>query len=198
MRIFWMILLLPCAVLAEPVEPWRVIASLTGNWSDTAFIDRVVLVEVEDERLGPVLDLIVYAENPDTYEFDEVARIHDVAWQGRMWGTHATMIETEAGSIEIQSMNEAIGRNRWHETLTIAYRDGAFRVAGLYNDSYDTLDLEAGGGCSLNFLTGEGEIFDSKWETTPFTHSIPALELSYWNASEAYAECRKYMPERLD
>ena len=195
LRIFWMFFLLGSAVSAEQVEPWKVIASLTGDWSDNAFIDRAVLVEVEDAQVGPVLDLIIYAENSDTYEFEEVARIHDVAWQGRMWGTHATMNLNEAGSIQIISGNEAIGRGRWHEILTIAYRDGAYRVAGYYNDWYDTLDLEQNGACDLNYLNGKGEVEFGEGETKTFTHTIPALELSQWDRSESSAECRKYLPQ---
>ncbi len=197
MRFLWVFLLLPCAVFAEQVHPWQVVATLTGNWDDETFIDRAVLLQVDDEKLGPVLDFIIYAEDSNTYEYIEVGRIHDVAWNGRMWGSHASMIENEAGSIQINSMNEAIGRDRWHEELTIAFRDDAYRVAGFYNDWYDTLDLENGGACSLNFLTGEGEVYDGKGDMTPFTHSIPAQELSYWDRSEAAAECRKHKPEEM-
>lgn len=195
LRIFWMFLLIGSAVSAESIEPWRVISSITDSWSDDAFIDRAILVQVDDEDLGPVLDLIIYSENDETYAFDEVARIKDVAWQGRMWGMHATMKLNESGSIQIYSGNDAIGHNRWHEILTVAYRDGAFRVAGYYNDWYDTLDLANSGSCDLNFLNGKGIVKYGEEGDDMFSHTIPALELTQWDRAEAAALCREHLPE---
>jgi hypothetical protein len=54
-------------------------------------------------------------------------------------------------------MNESIGRDRWRQTLTVAWRDDTFVLAGFTYSWYDTLDPEKSGTCDVNLLTGKGE-----------------------------------------
>jgi len=77
-----------------------------------------------------------------------------IAWVGGI-GQEPELTVTPHGSLQVTSMNEAIGRNRWHETLTITYRRGTFLVAGYTYDWYDTLNLMDQGTCDMNFLSGK-------------------------------------------
>jgi hypothetical protein len=77
-------------------------------------------------------------------------------------------------------MNEAIGRNRWHLTLTIAWRDGAYRVAGVTYGHYDTLDPENSGGCDLNLLTGRGVQTTSLGTQSVTAVDLPAIPVTDW------------------
>lgn len=190
--------LLPCVLIAQDmIEPWRAIASLTRDWSGDGLKERVVLAEVENPDSFPTLDLFIYREDPEQFGFIEIVRIPDIAWQGRMWGTHATMEITDAGSIQITSGNEAIGRGRWHEILTIAYRDETFRLAGFYNDWYDTLELDDSGTCDLNLLNGEAEVIVNGGEMQKLSHSIPPLPLELWSLMEVREFCAEVRSDAL-
>jgi hypothetical protein len=64
---------------------------------------------------------------------------------------------TNKDSLLIKSENSAIGRDRWSQKLTVAYRNNEFILAGYTYESYDTLDPKAGKSCDVNLLTGKGE-----------------------------------------
>lgn len=87
----------------------------------------------------------------------EVLTAPNIAWTGGI-GQQPELSLAPNGSVRLTSMNESIGRDRWRITLTIAYRDGAHRVAGYTYGWYDTLDPEANGTCDLNLLTGRGSL----------------------------------------
>jgi len=78
-----------------------------------------------------------------------------LVWQGQMFGTQPSLDVNARGSLLIHSQNDAIGRNRWRETITVAYREGQFVVAGYTYTSRDTLDLDNTTSCDMNFLTGQ-------------------------------------------
>ncbi|WP_348642325.1 hypothetical protein [Rhizobium tropici] len=59
------------------------------------------------------------------------------------------------GSIAIASQNDAIGRDRWSLTLTLAYRNNDFVVAGYTYDSRDTLEPGSDHSCDYNVLAGK-------------------------------------------
>ena len=67
--------------------------------------------------------------------------------------------ETLAPSREVRSRFEhhraALGRDRWHQTLTLAYRNNTFVVAGYTYESVDTLAPDDGHSCDYNVLTGK-------------------------------------------
>ena len=79
----------------------------------------------------------------------------NVAWIGGI-GQEPELTLAPNGSVRLTSMNDAIGRSRWSQTLTIAYRQGAYRVAGYPYQWRDTLVLEDNGLCDLNLLNGRG------------------------------------------
>lgn len=85
----------------------------------------------------------------------------DAAWQGGLAGQEASLALSPGGSVLLGSGNDAVGRDRWALTVTIAFREGELRVAGLTYEWRDTLDPEAGGTCDLNLLTGRGTLTDA-------------------------------------
>ena len=85
----------------------------------------------------------------------------------------ATSIEAlPNGSILITSHNDSIGRDRWEQKLTIAYRNFDFVVAGYTYSSYDTLDLDNTINCDFNVLTGKGKL-DDKPVAVAGAHDLP-------------------------
>jgi len=103
----------------------------------------------------------------------------DIAWRGGI-GQQPTIQLAPNGSVQVLSMNDSIGRNRWTQTLTIAYRRDAYRVAGFTYDWYDTLDLEDYGICDLNLLTGTGNLTKADKPMQLVRTSQKAVPVTEW------------------
>ena len=132
--------LLLAVLAAGPAMAQSVVSDLNGDGRAETF----TLTGMDDGRA----DLTI-----DGGSSRIVAR--DIAWAGGI-GQKPELSLAPNGSVRLTSMNEAIGRNRWRLTLTIAYREGAYRVAGYTYSWYDTLNLPDRGTCDLNLLTGRG------------------------------------------
>lgn len=110
----------------------------------------------ETYRIVPGAELVVDLVVSEGGE-ERVAQ--GIAWTGAMAGNRPELSLSEAGSVVLTSMNEAVGRDRWRLALTIAHRDGDWRVAGVTYDWRDTLDPETGWGvCDMNLLAGRAEV----------------------------------------
>ncbi len=103
----------------------------------------------------------------------------DIAWVGGVGQTPSIAL-ADNGSVQVRSMNDSVGRDRWTLTLTIAYRNDAYRVAGYTYAWHDTLDLAANGVCDVNLLTGDGEVSLHGGPKKQFTQSLPALPVTDW------------------
>lgn len=138
---------------------------------------RVILVETEEGA-----DLYVFTDAGEGWK--QVAHAKDMVWRGGMYGQEPWMEATEHGSLKIYSENSAVGRNRWEQVLTIAYRNGVFRVAGYTYSYYDTLDPDANGQCDVNLLTGKGVLNGKNFKT-----SLSALPVQDWTMDTRPPEC---------
>jgi hypothetical protein len=137
------------------IPPDAVLSAVTSDWNGDGRMDRAILVEGQEERA----DLYIYVstDDPNGGERRDLALAKTgAAWKGAMWGTQPSLELSPKGSLLLKSGNDAIGRSRWSQTLTIVYRNGEFLVAGMTFDSRDTLEPKAGGHCDLNLLTGQG------------------------------------------
>ncbi len=108
---------------------------------------------------------------------------HDLVHSPDVPGRIASVDVAPNGSIRVLSMNESIGRNRWHQTLTIAFRNGDYRIAGLTFEYYDTLDMDVFGGCDLNFLNGKGFAWHGTRKKTAITHDQQPVRMVDWTDS---------------
>lgn len=116
---------------------------------------------VETYRIVPGAELVVDLVVSEGGE-ERVAA--GIAWTGAMAGNQPELSLSEAGSVMLTAMNEAVGRDRWRLALTIAHRDGDWRVAGVTYDWRDTLDPEAWGSCDMNLLSGRASVFSAAGE----------------------------------
>ncbi len=123
-------------------------ADLTGD----GLIDRAELRETDD---GGEADLNIWVRKPGG-QLGLRTKAKSVVWVGGI-GQYPELAITPHGSLLIRSMNESIGRDRWHQTLTVAWRDDTFVLAGFTYSWYDTLDPEKSGTCDVNLLSGKGE-----------------------------------------
>lgn len=162
------------------VEPWQVLAVLDADWTEDGRRDRAVLI---DDREEGVADLLVYIGGQQG-AMQLAESVPNIAWSGLAWGTTPGLEQNAAGSLQVISRNESVGRNRWRETTTIAWRGGRFVVAGFTFESYDTLDPGLTKTCDANFLAGRGLLDGSEF-------SVPAggIPLSDWSADHMPGEC---------
>ncbi|HXV30066.1 MAG TPA: hypothetical protein VD840_07025 [Sinorhizobium sp.] len=151
-----LLLLPPSSTLAmEAIDPARVVAAATGDWDGNGTSDLALLVQPGE---GSDEDNAIYL-----YLNSEVGRltlksiIPNKVWgQFQLYGQAPSISVLPNGSMQILSHNDAIGRDRWEQKLTVAYRNADFVVAGYTYSSYDTLDPDNTMQCDLNVLTGKG------------------------------------------
>lgn len=179
-------LLLPVSGMAadQKIDLARVVSAATGDWNSDGMMDRAFLVAGDNDEMDVALHIYLGELSSPLPKLEIIKP--DLVWSGAMWGTTPSLTLGKSGSLEVHSQNEAIGRHRWNQTLTLAYRQGAFVVAGYTYNSYDTLDLNAGLSCDVNLLTGGG-IKDKK------SFKIPAkmTPLADWSADQIPAQCRE-------
>ena len=114
----------------------------------------------------------------------------NLGWAGISAGTLPRLELAPNGSLRLITQNAAVGRNRWELVLTIVHRDGSYRVGGFTYSFYDTLDLDAGGFCDVNLLTGRGLVQAGKGEERAVREwTMRAPELSAWTAETIPAVC---------
>jgi hypothetical protein len=77
-----------------------------------------------------------------------------IVFNGPLWGMSPWLEQAENGSLLVQSEQTGIGRFPWTQTLTLAWRDGEFVVAGYTRSTYDRITASSAG-CDVNLLTGD-------------------------------------------
>ncbi len=102
----------------------------------------------------------------------------DIAWIGGI-GQEPELDLAPNGSVRLTSMNEGVGRSRWRQTLTLAFRNGAYRVAGYTYSWYDTLSNDSGE-CDLNLLNGKGTLQRGDGPKRNVSAGIQAVEITGW------------------
>lgn len=179
----WMLcwVLLSSAAMAEPlvISPHRVIDVVTADWNGDGDFDRAVLIEGDEDA-----DLRIYLSNGGEEGMALSVSRPGIAWRGAMWGTVPSLGLNAAGSLQVYSGNQSVGRNRWQETLTIAYRKGRFVVAGFTFESHDTLEPGLNKHCDVNYLAGVGLLDDVPFEVD----SLPA-EVTDWSPAMVPDQC---------
>jgi hypothetical protein len=167
------ILALLLALLPLPALAQMVASDLNGDGRPERFSviihDGIADLQIENTGGG-----VVIAEN--------------TVWSGGI-GQQPELSIAPNGSVLLTAMNESIGRNRWHQTLTIAFRRGTYMVAGYTYDWYDTLDLDQYGVCDVNLLNGKGELRVGNAPKQSFRTALRALPVTAWAEGTAPPEC---------
>ncbi|MGF6252980.1 hypothetical protein [Ensifer sp. LBL] len=158
------LLLLPAvASAADAIDPARIVSAATGDWDKDGSSDLALIVrpaEGSDEDNGVLLYL-----TGDNGALALKSAIPNKVWgQFELVGQAPSIEALPSGSLLITSHNDAIGRDRWEQKLTVAYRNFDFVVAGYTYSSYDTLDPDNTAQCDLNVLTGKGKSNDKPVE----------------------------------
>ncbi len=169
------------AFAASPViaQDYRteIIADLNGD----GMPDRAELVEIPK---GGDATLNIYDGGTRL-----VVNAPALVWVGGA-GQQPELTITDHGSLQVHAMNISIGRNKWHEVLTIAFRQGQYKVAGYTYSWYDGLNMDDQGECDVNLLTGKGILsLGMDWTKSSFTTKTRAMPVQEW-PREVLKDCR--------
>ena len=145
MRLISILLFFPSAIAAQEIT--RLNADLTGD----GVPDRAILAL---DPGGEGADLLIYVPNSDG-QLALHTKTKSMIWVGQ-GGEGPELSVNPHGSLLIHSINDSIGRYRWRQTLTVAWRDDTFVLAGFSYHWYDGHDPERGGTCDVNLLSGKG------------------------------------------
>ena len=162
----------------------RIVSAASGDINDDGKADLVMLL-TPDEEAGEMDHglLLMMGAGDGEDQIKPKAYYPDLVWgglPGGMAGNRASVTIAANGSIRLFSHNESVGRDRWTQTLTLAWRDGKLMLAGFTYASWDTL-VQGGDakGCDVNLLTGRGER-EVKNEEEQFTLSLGPLTIEDW------------------
>jgi hypothetical protein len=164
-------LMMPLSAWSQQVDLANVVAIADGDLNDDGSRDRAALVSSDGD-----LDLYVFLSADAPGERVLAGKADAIGFAGRAWGTEPELSITERGAIRLVSKNEAIGRGRWRETLTILYRDGRVVVGGYTYTSRDTLDLDYRYDCDVNLFNGKGFFNDTAIRTDRRATPIETFE----------------------
>lgn len=145
------------AQAAEAIDPDRIIFAATGDWDKDGSSDLAMLVapvEGSDDDNA----VYIYLNDGHTDRLKLKTVVLNKVWGDLIMAARAPSITAlDNGSILITTHNDSVGRDRWEQKLTVAYRNFDFVVAGYTYTSYDTLDLDNTTDCDFNVLTGKGK-----------------------------------------
>ncbi|WP_281825162.1 hypothetical protein [Jannaschia rubra] len=117
----------------------------------------MLLVSDDDPHL---VDLVILSDRHDA-PAEVLAVAPGIVWDGPMWGQGPGLEASDPAADRMQRLrvvsgNEGVGRTAWNQTLTVAFREGRFVLAGYAFSSRDRLNT-AWSLCDVNLLTGAWE-----------------------------------------
>ncbi|RWL16984.1 MAG: hypothetical protein EOR57_27135 [Mesorhizobium sp.] len=197
--LFGLILLLPTVALAEPIETQKIITALTGDWNGDGAVDLAMIVETQPSE---PMDMHFFLRDREHNFLRPAGIVRDQIlgeWNGYdRSGYEASDTEPELtalpnGSIKLYLPAMPVGSKRINQTLTLAYRDGAFIVARFAYDYHDYLEDNVASDCDYNVLSGKGK--SSKMQPDGTTaHATVSVEgkimpFAEWNTSTGFTAC---------
>ncbi|TIS97665.1 hypothetical protein [Mesorhizobium sp.] len=197
--LFGLMLLLPNMAMAEPIETQKIITALTGDWNGDGAVDLVMIVETKP---GSPMDMYFFLRDREA-NFLKPAGIVREQIYGEWndydrpgYGASDTEPELTAlpnGSIKLYLPAMPVGSKRTNETLTIAWRDGAFIVAGFAYDYDDYLEDNVASDCDYNVLTGKGKSSKMQPDGTTKQKTVAVegkvIAFSEWNPGTGFSAC---------
>ncbi|MDQ7089701.1 MAG: hypothetical protein Q9M50_03540 [Methylococcales bacterium] len=166
---------------AYAADESNVLSVVTGDWNQDKKTDAAVLMKNDD-----LVEIYIFLGQQNN-TLKQVLYKSDFIWMGSMEGT-VPYLESKGkkGSFIIMSGNDSIGRNRWSQALTIAYREKAFTLGGYTYNSRDTLAPDHSFACDLNLFTGKG-LRNNK----AFKINAQKIKLKDWSDDNVPTKCQE-------
>ena len=197
--LFGLILVLPTAALAEPIESRKIITAVTGDWNGDGAADLAMIVETEP---GVAMDMHFFLRDKEHNFLKAAGIVHEqiyAEWNGYdRSGYEASYIEPELtalpnGSIKLYLPGIPIGGARTDMTLTIAWRNDAFVVAGFAYDYHDYMKDNVASDCDYNVLTGKGKSSKMQPDGTTVHKTVSAegkaIPFVEWDSGTSFTAC---------
>ncbi|MFN3527424.1 MAG: hypothetical protein ACK4YU_15185, partial [Paracoccus sp. (in: a-proteobacteria)] len=105
----------------------RILSAVPVEISDS-HIGQERAVLLYDAQAGAA-DLVILVGAPDDRAGEVLMLARGLVWAGTMAGQVPYLQVTANGSLQVMSMQTAIGRSPWEEVMTLAERDGQILVA---------------------------------------------------------------------
>lgn len=159
--------ILPLVFAASPLWAQGFTTDLIGDFTGDGIPDLARLIEAGDTGEADLL-IRLNGDPKDMW-------VERAVWVGGI-GQKPSLRLTPGGSLQVVSENISIGRNRWEQIITLAWRKEQLMIAGYTYRWYDTLNLDGSGSCDLNLLSGKGEIVTGGNGDAPEQRSWVALQ----------------------
>ena len=147
---------LPKGITSEMLKVYSQFNGIPGYVTYAAIIEKVFFLSDGERNVLPGFVIFIYDHKTDTSKLVLENWSLGLILSSAAAGMYSTLRTNQRGSLEIISTNDSIGRNRWEQTLTVAYRQDSFLVVGFNYLSRDTIELENYQVCEYNLLTGKG------------------------------------------
>ncbi|MER0236719.1 hypothetical protein [Fulvimarina sp. MAC8] len=175
---------------AGTFAPDDIVAVATGDFDGNGAPDAAMIVLSSDEdAIDSDLYIFLEGAGEETPPGKLGLALHrrGAAWGARplMAGQVPRLTAMSSGSLRIETENIGIGRHAWEQKVTLAYRDGRFRVAGFTHDAYDKLQDDEPVSCDLNFFSGKGVL-----NGEAVTFEAARIPFEDWSDDEALRICR--------
>lgn len=149
------------AASAQALQPEELFDAAVGDWNRDGRPDLAILVQSESADRDTSLFIFI-REDAEDGVLKLAFSAEDMLWgsggSSRFHGQVPSLEARPNGSLAITEQNWGVGRERWTSTITVAWRDERFVVAGFTYSAFDTLQEEEPLDCDLNLLTGRGTI----------------------------------------
>ena len=159
----------------------NVLSAIAGDWNKDKRLDAAVLMKNNE-----VVEIYIFLADKKN-QLQTVLYKKDIVWMGSMEGTFPYLeSQKKGGSLLIVAENDSIGRHRWFQVLTTAYRERTFMIGGYTYEGQDTLKPDSFHSCDVNLFTGKG-FRDKK----PFKISGQKIKLKNWSDENIPVECEE-------
>ncbi|GLS39212.1 hypothetical protein GCM10010869_48090 [Mesorhizobium tianshanense] len=193
------LMLAPTAALAEPIETQKIITAATGDWNGDGATDLAMIVETEPSEPMDIHFFLRDREHNFLRPAGIVREQITGEWNGYdRPGYEASDTEPELtalpnGSIKLYLPAMPVGSKRTNQTLTLAYRNDAFIVAGFAYDYHDYLEHNVASDCNYNVLTGKGESSRKRPDGTTEQKIVSVegkiIPFAEWNPGTGFSAC---------
>ena len=192
-------LLLPTATLAEPIETQKIITAVTGDWNGDGATDLAMIVETEPDD---AMDMHFFLRDKQHNFLKAAGVVHEQvygewndydqpAYDG--FGTEPELTALPNGSIKLYLPGLLGGGERTNKTLTLAWRNEGFVVAGIAYDYFqfgtDTIESS----CDYDVLTGKGKSSkrqeDGSMKQAAVSVEGKVIPFAEWDAGIAISAC---------
>lgn len=164
---------------AQTIAAEEIFDAAIGDWNRDGVPDLAILAQSESDS-GDTSLFIYFREDAEDGVLSLAFSGPDMLWGSggsrRFYGQEPSLRALGNGSLAVTEQNWGVGRERWTSTMTVAWRDERFVVAGYTFNSFDTLQEEEPLICDLNLLTGRGTINGGE-----VSFSLRAVPLSEWS-----------------